>query len=110
VAKVAAMAAAVEAVIPEAFAGNGHAFLMAIYKDPKQDIRMRLEAAKAAARYETPTLEPIKAQGAEASGELTVAQRLAAIIRVSNEDRARKSEIESSESKVVDLNPTGQRR
>jgi hypothetical protein len=43
-------------VIPDAFKGDAHALLMMIYKDPAQPIELRLDAAKAAVRYEKPAL------------------------------------------------------
>ena len=46
----------IESTLPDAFAGNAHAVLMAIYKDPRQPIELRLDAAKAAIRYEKPAL------------------------------------------------------
>ncbi len=39
-------------VIPDAFAGDAHAFLVAIYKDPRVDPLDRKDAAKAALPYE----------------------------------------------------------
>lgn len=54
-----AAAAAVEAVIPDAFDGDAHAFLIAVYKDPSQPMEMRLDAAKAAVRFEKPALGAI---------------------------------------------------
>src|SRR6266478_2548574 len=39
-------------VIPDAFAGDAHAFLVAVYKDPSQDPLARKDAAKAALPYE----------------------------------------------------------
>ena len=55
----AAMQAAAEALtetIPNAFAGDAHGLLVAVYKEPAQPMEMRLDAAKAAIRYETPAL------------------------------------------------------
>ncbi len=40
--------------VPDAFEGDAHAFLIAIYKDPRQPIELRLEAAGKAIRYEKP--------------------------------------------------------
>lgn len=48
-----------EDVIPDAFEGDAHAFLMKIYKDPAQDIHLRVDAAKAAVRYEKPALAAV---------------------------------------------------
>src|SRR5262249_21011028 len=55
----AAMRAAAEQIgelIPEAFAGDAHAFLMAVYKNPKLDLRVRIDAAGKALAYEKPRL------------------------------------------------------
>lgn len=75
-------AEAIEAVIPEAFTGDAHAYLMAIYKDPSKDDAIRLDAAKAAIRYELPALSPVE-QRPDRPGEqtITLEQRLAAITR-----------------------------
>ncbi|NPD66056.1 hypothetical protein HN018_19545 [Lichenicola cladoniae] len=40
----------------EAFTGDAHAFLVAIYKDPTRDMELRIDAAKAAVRFEKPAL------------------------------------------------------
>jgi len=54
-------AAAIEAVIPGAFDGDAHAFLMAVYKDPAVDLDKRLDAAKASIRFEKPALSTVDA-------------------------------------------------
>ena len=51
--------AQVEPLIEGAFAGNAHAFLMLLYKNPCLPVGVRLDAAKAAIRYETPALSAI---------------------------------------------------
>jgi len=45
-----------------AFEGNAHAFLMALYKDVRQPIELRIEAAKAAISYEKPRLAAVAAK------------------------------------------------
>src|SRR5437899_6386885 len=45
--------------IPNAFAGDAHALLVAVYKDPRQDLHTRLDAAKAALPYEKPRLQAV---------------------------------------------------
>ena len=45
-----------EAVIPGAFTGDAHALLVAVYKDPAHEWDLRVDAAKAAIRYEKPAL------------------------------------------------------
>jgi hypothetical protein len=50
-----------------AFEGDAHAFLMAVYKDPGKPDDVRLDAAKAAIRYEKPALAAVAH-----SGRLTV--------------------------------------
>src|SRR5262249_711573 len=59
----AAMRAAAEQIgelIPEAFAGDAHAFLMAVYKNPKLDLRVRIDAAGKALAYEKPRLAGVE--------------------------------------------------
>src|SRR5262249_23765173 len=59
----AAMRAAVGQIgelIPEAFAGDAHAFLMAVYKNPKLDLRVRIDAAGKALAYEKPRLASVE--------------------------------------------------
>ena len=53
-------AAALAKVIPDAFDGDAHALLMAIYKDPAQPMDMRIAAAGKAIRYEKPALAQIE--------------------------------------------------
>jgi hypothetical protein len=45
-----------EATTPGVFDGDGVALMQLIYRDPNQDIALRLDAAKAAARFERPQL------------------------------------------------------
>jgi hypothetical protein len=45
--------------IPDAFAGDAYALLVAVYKDPRQDLHTRLDAAKAALPYEKPRLQAV---------------------------------------------------
>lgn len=49
-------------VIPGAFEGDAHAFLVSVYKDPLNDLPVRIDAAKAAVRYEKPSLSSIEAK------------------------------------------------
>lgn len=51
--------------IPGAFQGNSHAYLMSIYKDPKQATPVRIDAAKAALPFEKPRLAAVEHTGAE---------------------------------------------
>lgn len=46
----------VEAVLPEPFHGDAHTLLMVLHKDIGQDMAVRLDAAKAAIRFEKPAL------------------------------------------------------
>jgi hypothetical protein len=43
-----------------AFEGDAHSLLIAIYKDGSMPIGLRLDAAKAAVRYEKPTLAAVQ--------------------------------------------------
>ena len=42
--------------VPDAFAGDGVAFLQTVYKDPKLPLSTRLDAAAKVARFERPML------------------------------------------------------
>lgn len=56
-------AAAIEAAIGAPFPGDALAFLQTIYRDPAQALDLRIDAAKAAVRYERPALASIEVQG-----------------------------------------------
>ena len=56
-----------ESILPDAFKGDAHAFLMAVYKDNSKPLKDRLAAATAAIGYEKPRLAAI-----EHSGEMTL--------------------------------------
>jgi hypothetical protein len=49
-------------VIPGAFEGDAHALLMTVYKNPENEWPLRVDAAKAAIRYEKPALSSIEAK------------------------------------------------
>jgi nicotinic acid phosphoribosyltransferase len=51
-----------DALGAEAFGGDAHALLMAVYKDPSQSIELRVQAAKAAIGYEKPRLTAVDAK------------------------------------------------
>lgn len=53
---------AIATAIPEAFAGDAHALLMTVYKDPSNPIDLRVDAAKAAIRFEKPALSNVEAK------------------------------------------------
>jgi len=59
------MAAKIGAVIPGAFTGDAHEFLMAVYKNPEMPLPVRVDAAKAAVGYEKPKLQAIEHSGNE---------------------------------------------
>ncbi len=46
----------------DAFAGDAHALLQMVYRDPNQPIELRVDAAKAAIGYESPRLQAIDAR------------------------------------------------
>jgi len=56
-------ASQIAGAIPNAFAGDSHALLVAIYKDPGQPMSLRLDAAKAAIGYEKPRLAATEVSG-----------------------------------------------
>jgi len=43
--------------VPNSFAGDGIAYLQTIYRDPTQPVELRVDAAKAASRFERPSLQ-----------------------------------------------------
>ena len=47
-------------VIPGLFEGDSHALLMSVYKDPAQEWSARIDAAKAAIRFEKPALAAVE--------------------------------------------------
>lgn len=51
---------AIEQALPAAFHGDGHALLMAVYKNEDLPIELRLDAAKAAIAYEKPKLAVVE--------------------------------------------------
>ena len=52
-----------KALGPHAFDGDAHSLLVAIYKDESRPVELRLEAAKAAIRFEKPALAALDAKG-----------------------------------------------
>ena len=46
-------------MIPDGFEGDAHTFLVAVYKNPAIDLDTRIDAAKAAIRFEKPALSNI---------------------------------------------------
>src|SRR5215210_3840678 len=44
------------------FEGDAHALLVAVYKNPAQEWPLRVDAAKAAVRYEKPALSSVQAE------------------------------------------------
>ena len=73
--------------IPDAFAGDAHALLIATYKNPNLDLHVRLEAAKAALPYEKPRLQAVTLanEGGEPvkeRSELDIGRRLAFVLEL----------------------------
>ncbi len=56
-------AARIEAELPGVFTGDAHALLVSVYKDTRYPIELRLDAAKAAIRFEKPALSSVEAKG-----------------------------------------------
>lgn len=52
----------IEEALEGAFEGDAHALLMVVYKDPSKEMALRIDAAKAAIRYEKPALSTIEAR------------------------------------------------
>jgi hypothetical protein len=93
------IAAQIEKSVGGAFEGDALAYLMSVYKDPLKPENLRIDAAKAAIRYERPALAPV-AQAPE-SDFVPLAERLAYY--------ERRDAIEEGESKVAELKKPGQR-
>lgn len=93
------MAAQIEKSLGDAFEGDALAYLMSVYKDPSKPENLRIDAAKAAIRYERPALAPV--EQATESDFVPLAERLKAY--------EREDEITASASKVVELKKPGQR-
>jgi hypothetical protein len=89
----------IEAAIPEAFQGDGHALLMSVYKDPSIELAVRIDCAKAALPFEKPRLSPVEPQRAH-DDYVPLAERLKAYLR---EDA-----IEASVGNVVELKKPGE--
>ena len=72
--------------IPDAFAGDAHALLIATYKNPNLDLHVRLDAAKAALPYEKPRLQAVTLanEGGEPPkmSELEIGRRLAFVLEL----------------------------
>ena len=75
-ARMAKAAAAVANALPDAFQGDAHALLMLVYKDLANPLPLRVDAAKAAIRYEKPALSTVQAK---LGGEFDVRAWLAAL-------------------------------
>jgi hypothetical protein len=54
------MAAQIEKSLAGAFEGDAHAYLVSIYKDQSKPENLRIDAAKAAIRYERSALAPVE--------------------------------------------------
>lgn len=57
------VAETISETVEGAFDGDSHALLMTVYKDPKHEWPMRIDAAKAAIRYEKPILAAVELTG-----------------------------------------------
>lgn len=87
-------------LFPDAFDGDAHAWLMMLYKgaheDLRDDVALRIEAAKAALPYEKPRLQSIVPEGSRNNEDhVPLHERLKAY--------AREEAIEASGGKVVEL-------
>lgn len=56
-------AARVAKMLPDAFDGDAHTLLMCVYKDTSLEWNLRIDAAKAAIRYEKPALAAVDHKG-----------------------------------------------
>src|SRR6266852_1806297 len=94
------MAAQIGKAVGGAFEIDALAYLMSVYKDPSKPENVRIDAAKAAIRYERPALAPVE-QGRPESDFVPLSERLEAY--------EREDALEASASKVVELNKPRQR-
>jgi hypothetical protein len=76
----------------DAFEGDAHALLAAVYKDPAQPMELRMEAAKAAIGYEKPRLAAI-------DGNVDATLSWAKIVEEVAEERLRRGQQGASEKK-----------
>ena len=53
----------IEQALPDAFKGDAHALLMAVYKDTTHPLPVRIDAAKAAISFERPKLAAVTHAG-----------------------------------------------
>jgi hypothetical protein len=60
---------------PKPYDGDAHALLIAVYKDESQPIELRVEAAKAAIRFEKPALAALDARGTIESVHYAIGDR-----------------------------------
>ena len=81
-----------QAIGTEAFAGDAHALLIAVYKDPAHEMELRVDAAKAAIRFEKPTLASSTVEVRDPLATMSVSQLEAlhrmALLAVAGEDHA----------------------
>jgi hypothetical protein len=92
------MAAQIGKAVGDAFEGDALAYLISVYKDPLKPETLRIDAAKAAIRYERPALAPGE-QGDRDRDFVPLAKRI--------EYYERRDAIEASASKVVELKKPG---
>jgi hypothetical protein len=69
---------------PDGFAGDARALLMSIYRDPRQPISLRIDAAKAALPFERPRLAAVERQGVDEFGDVVGPARLPADLASEN--------------------------
>ena len=73
-------------VVPDAFAGDGVAFLQVVYKNPSMPLAVRLDAAAKAARFERPMLATSNVRVIRRIEDLTD-DELAALAEAAERDR-----------------------
>jgi hypothetical protein len=92
------MAGQIQNVVGGAFEGDALAYLMSVYKDPSKPENVRIDAAKAAIRYERPALAPVERH--PDPDFVPLAERIAYYERRDYEQR---DALEAGESKVDEL-------
>jgi hypothetical protein len=92
-------AAQIESALGGAFEGDALAYLMSVYKDPLKPENVRIDAAKAAIRYERPALSPIERRAE--SDTVPLAERIKSYLRTDT--------LAADKSKLVEFKKQGQR-
>lgn len=72
-----------KAAVPDAFEGDGVAYLQSVYRDPQFSVELRMDAASKAARYERPALGAVMTKDVTPASATPaeIDSRIAALLR-----------------------------